>query len=498
MDPSKSLFSDLCEGGNILGGMLNSLMDPGMMHPFAGMSGDHLENAWEHMEAHAGYEGLQEHWEAQHAPPGYEDMWNAAHLENAEGLESAWQAKDDLAGSWAEAQSIKESAGSILDVLNTQSDPKFMNSEFYKFIEKLHSGRAKIESNTLIEEEFGDVWSSQKPEEIELWNGLSPEERLRFEEVWNKAKETDEERMIREWGGQWEAARPVEAYEFSQENPYVDIENPYGLALAKANEGNFADAILLLEAELLRNRYHSEAWLFLGKIYSDLDEDPKAILCFKAGHEQDPYNLDHIFSLATASINVFDHSCIADYFSMWLTNNFQYAGLVFPANPSLEVIKQIYITASELNPSDCDVYLGLGTMEFAENNYISAEYYFNLALRLRPMDHEIYNKLGVALMQQSRYHEARDWFLKSLDFKPGYVKGWSNLGRNYAAGGDYRSAVESYLTGAMVHGSEHLFEFVRSALVTMGREDLIDKLQDRNPMSFSDEFEVRVPGSHDF
>ena len=68
------------------------------------------------------------------------------------------------------------------------------------------------------------------------------------------------------------------------------------------------------------------------------------------------------------------------------------------------------------------------------------------------------------------------------------------MGKTYAAdGGNYKQAIECYLSGAIVYGSEHLFEFTRSALVMMGREDLIEKLLARNPLSFADEFNIMIP-----
>ena len=496
MDPSKALFGDSCEGGNVFGTMINSLVNQNIPHPIGYMMDNAIEDAWEHGEAMHEHEELMQHWDMPHEQHEYDEMWDVANkLGEDPMMEQAWEGKDQLEEHWIESESIKDSTRSILDVLSTQSDPKFQNSEFFKFIERLHTGRAKIENGELIEN-FEDVWTAEKqehPEETELWNGLTINEREKFEEIWNKAHETDEERMIREWGSQWDNPKPADTYELSNQNPYLDIENPYELALNKLAESNYADGILLLESELSRNNENSQAWHLLGNTFALLDDDFKASSCFKSGLEHDPYNINIILSLAISSINSFDHSLLTNYFTMWLKNNSEYDGIIFSDINNLEMLKQVYITASELNPNDVNIYISLGVLEFADNNFEAAEYYFNLANNFG-MDYDLLNKIGVTLMKQGKNSIALEYFKKSLSIRPDYVKAWSNMGKTYAAdGGNYKQAIECYLSGAIVYGSEHLFEFTRSALVMMGREDLIEKLLARNPLSFADEFNIMIP-----
>lgn len=487
MNPSKDLFAESCEGGNILGNLVNTMMNANNPHPFMNLPENDFEDLWELGMANEGYQEYEQQWQNPLIPEEiYEEQWkNAAKDEE---FEQAWVNQN------LEHGSVKDTAASMLNVLNAQTDPKFQNSEFYKFLQNLHTGRMKIENGTVVED-FGDVWNAEKPEETqsELWNGLTPDEKQRFEEVWHKSQETEEEKMLREWGEQWEKEKNPEFYEFCPNNPFVYVPNPYELAVEYLNSESYNEGILLLEVELQRNKENSSAWLLLGKTLSDLDIETKAVLCFKEGLSHDPYNTELLLSAATASVNMFDHSPLVHYFSMWLLYNADYCEIKIPNNPSLEDLKEAYTLASEINPQDSYVYLCLGIIGFALNNFYEAEYYFNLAVGLRPLDYDLCNKLGVAVMKQGRIEEANNYFKHCLDLKPGFIKAWTNMGHNHAADHcNYKKAIECYLSGAAVYYSDHLFEFIRSALIMIDRNDLVHRLDTKDPLAFTDEFQITI------
>ena len=129
-------------------------------------------------------------------------------------------------------------------------------------------------------------------------------------------------------------------------------------------------------------------------------------------------------------------------------------------------------------------------MYLAMNNLEAAEYYFQIASMLREGQFDIFNKIGVVLMQQTKYHEANFCFQKSLEGNQEYVKAWVNLGKCNSILGDLKKTVECYLTAATVYASDHLFELTRTVFELMGRQDLVEKLKRRNPLEFSDEFNI--------
>lgn len=481
---AKNLFGDSCEANNVIENFVNSLMGQDMQHPVYPDIGDNFEDEWENAEALQQYNVLDGVW-GNSTVQDYESLWRE---DQADNLEQAWAEKNTLTDAWVQVRSIKNSAGSILESLSRQSDPKFKNSEFFKFVEKLHLGKAKIENGEVIEE-FEDVWSSKITEEPNILS-LSSEEKENFEEIWKKFQETDEEKLLQEWGKQWSSPSTA----IVNENPYKDLADPYSLGLEKLNENNYHEGIMLLEAELLQRPENSVCWMDLGKVFLDLGLDSKALECFKSGLEQDPYNTDNLLLLATASLNEYDYNSITQYFTKWISNNFEYSDIIIAQTPDLDTLKQVFLSALEINSNDPNLYLALGIINFANRKFNESEYYFNQALELRPNDWDLHNKVGVAALNQGKFELAMECFQKSITIKPGFVKAWINMARVHVmANSDYKKAVECYLSGALIYGSESLFEYIRSAFVMMGREDLIEKLKSRNPIEFADEFEISMP-----
>jgi len=68
-------------------------------------------------------------------------------------------------------------------------------------------------------------------------------------------------------------------YDFVQENPYKDIENPLELAKKLIQEEKHQEAILVLQVEVKRNPASSEGWCLLGQLHADNDEDEASVAC---------------------------------------------------------------------------------------------------------------------------------------------------------------------------------------------------------------------------
>ena len=496
----KALFGNSCDGSNVINDLLEGIIAPQHAHAFADNSMGFLEDHWE--EAQAYFHGHQQ--ELAQIDPNFDQIWSNPH--NPHNLEEIWKAEPSLEEEWgklsaspeAEQAIIKDSAQNILSVLKSQGDSKFTNSEFFKFVSKLHTGQVKIEGQEVIEN-FEDVWSeSVKPEAFEasqaaevpaapqeLWNGLTPQEKANFEEVWQQVhhEETDEARLLAEWGRAWQVEEP-------EENPYESMTGLQELYQEMLKKGEFKEGIKMMEAELASNPSNTNECLALGRLYTYLDRDDLALQTCLKGLESDPYNLDLIMSAAVASIGQFDVGRLPALFSSWLKFNVDYAGIHIPKPANLEIVKQAFIAALDLNPQDHQLYSALGLIEFANSRYEEAEYYFLSANSLKPGDCEIMNRIAAALMQQTKYEHAVGLLRACLASDPEYVRARVNLGKCFYAMGDLNSCVSAYLTAAKVYPDSHLFELARSVFAFIGRDDLVEKLRMKNPMDFADEFEV--------
>lgn len=71
------------------------------------------------------------------------------------------------------------------------------------------------------------------------------------------------------------------------------------------------------------------------------------------------------------------------------------------------------------------------------------------------------------------------------------MRAWVNIGQSYWNQGDYHSAARFYLCALSLNeGADHIVNLVETAFKAMEREDLLEKLEARDPALFADEFHV--------
>lgn len=75
-----------------------------------------------------------------------------------------------------------------------------------------------------------------------------------------------------------DASRGV--YVFSDMNPYVGHPNPLKEGQELFRKGLLSEAVLALEAEVLKNPENSEGWRLLGIAHAENDDDQQVILLF--------------------------------------------------------------------------------------------------------------------------------------------------------------------------------------------------------------------------
>lgn len=75
-----------------------------------------------------------------------------------------------------------------------------------------------------------------------------------------------------------DASRGV--YVFSDMNPYVGHPNPLKEGQELFRKGLLSEAVLALEAEVLKNPENSEGWRLLGIANAENDDDQQVILLF--------------------------------------------------------------------------------------------------------------------------------------------------------------------------------------------------------------------------
>lgn len=104
----------------------------------------------------------------------------------------------------------------------------------------------------------------------------------------------------------------------TDENPYLNVDDPLSLGKRLLSEGDLANAVLCFEAAVQRQPESSEAWLYLARTQAENEQETRAIAAANKCLELEPENLDALATLSTAYANesLYDSSCRA--LAQWL------------------------------------------------------------------------------------------------------------------------------------------------------------------------------------
>lgn len=422
-------------------------------------------------------------------------------------------------------------AAQMVEMLRKSGNPKFANSQFVSFIDKISKGDFEFKDNTVIDRNGHEVdWdslydtaaataSAADQQDLEtMWaasggatssSGLerawaaSGQDRAgadkHLEELWRAASsDTELARLWNESGGEqaFEAAFANSAllggdaegmdriwtgamdndYKFQDDNPYRDVDDPLAEAQRLIREGRDREALLALEAEVQRNQESSEGWRMLGQLYAELDQDVEAIQCLRKGHEVDPYNLDSLLALGVSCTNELDQLPALRYLRRWIENHEEHGALTQGVTPPPEYdyeawrlqVTSLFNQAAVANPLDANVFVALGVMENINRNYEAAIHALATACRLRPNDHTVWNKLGATLANSGKSEQAVVAYHQGLQLKPNYARSWSNLAIAHANLGQHADAARFYLSSLVLNPeATHIWNFLHSAVLNM-------------------------------
>lgn len=419
-------------------------------------------------------------------------------------------------------------AAQMVEMLRNSGNPKFANSQFVDFIDRVSKGDLQFRENTVIDREGNQVdwdslydtaaatasdqerreleglWeASGRPEDLgelsRAWGETMPQmpqgadlERLwqdagqaSMEDAWRFAEGPGADALEQAWLGNEEfnmdqvwnhgSGKGAE-YKFQEDNPYLDSADPLAEAQRLIREGRDREAVLALEAEVQRNPESSEGWRMLGQLFAELDQDIEAIQCLRRGHAVDPYNLDSLLALGVSCTNELDQLPALRYLRMWIESHEEHQafvqGIEPPPDYEYEAWKQqvtsLFNQAAQANPLDANVFIALGVIQNINRNYDAAIQALAAACRLRPNDHTVWNKLGATLANSGKSEQAVMAYHQGLQLKPNYARSWSNLAIAHANLGQHADAARFYLSSLVLNpAASHIWGFLHTAVLNM-------------------------------
>ncbi|KAI3456727.1 hypothetical protein Pfo_013390 [Paulownia fortunei] len=445
---------------------------------------------------------------------------------------------DQMRGSNISNLAAMEQTRMLAHTLAQNNDPKFQNSKFLQFVSKMSRGEITIEDNqfkpaafsapgdwaTEYEQQYsgGQSWADQFANE-QLSHGphgwanefaAEREQQGLAEDEWvnefsklNVNDWSEEfERQVADgvfgdasadnWANAYdeylneqaalkqksETSRGV--YVFSDLNPYVGHPNPLKEGQELFRKGLLSEAVLALEAEVLKNPDNAEGWRLLGIAHAENDDDQQAIAAMMRAQEVDPTNLEVLLALGVSHTNELEQAAALKYLYSWLRHHPKYGAIALPDQPEnlyYADVARLFNDAAKLSPDDADVHVVLGVLYNLSREYDKAIEAFQTALKLKPRDYSLWNKLGATQANSVQSADAILAYQQALDLKPNYVRAWANMGISYANQGMYEDSIRYYVRAlAMNPKADNAWQYLRISLSCASRNDMLEACDSRN------------------
>lgn len=438
---------------------------------------------------------------------------------------------DRMAAANIPSLAAMEQTRMLAHTLAQNTNPKFQNSKFLQFVSKMSRGELTIEDNQ-VRPASGDwaneysagpsSWADQYArEEVsrgpDRWADEFANERVHHgpvDEQWvNEFSKLEVNDWADEFGRQvgegilgddsadnWataydeylneqavmkqksESSRGV--YVFSDLNPYVGHPDPLREGQELFRKGLLSEAVLALEAEVLKNPDNAEGWRLLGVAHAENDDDQQAIASMMRAHEADPTNLEVLLALGVSHTNELEQQAALKYLYSWLRHHPEYGKIAPPQlSDSLYYadVARTFNEAAQMSPEDADVHIVLGVLYNLSREYDKAIESFQTALKLKPRDYSLWNKLGATQANSVQSADAIYAYQMALDLKPNYVRAWANMGISYANQGMYEDSIRYYVRAlSMNPKADNAWQYLRISLSCASRNDMMEACDSRN------------------
>nr|CAB3264790.1 peroxisomal targeting signal 1 receptor [Phallusia mammillata] len=418
-----------------------------------------------------------------------ESLTNEFLVERSEAaLEQTWEQEIKESATGEDTELMKAAA----DMVRTASkDPKLASTNFMKYVSNLATDPNA--TSQLWTNEF--LQTNQKPEGgldwVEEYQKLNPNHERWADEFGAKTEQTEITPENQEfWDNlqeQWaESMKPTEQdwlddyaaeskiYEFSNENPFKDLPDPYNEGLKRLRLGDLPNAVLLFEAAVQANADHVQAWQYLGTTQAQNEQEQAAIRALNRCLALEPQNLTALMALAVSETNESMQSEACGTLQRWIAAHPKYKDLlniVPKSHPGASAepgywggisnsekflhTKDLYVEAARLAPTDPDpdVQCGLGVLFNLASDYDKAVDCFRAAIAVRPDDALLWNKLGATLANGQKSEQAVQAYRRALELNPGFIRSRYNLGISCINLGAQREAVAHFLTALVAQRS---------------------------------------------
>jgi tetratricopeptide (TPR) repeat protein len=293
--------------------------------------------------------------------------------------------------------------------------------------------------------------------------------------------------------------KDFEEYKPIENNPYFNEVDNYNRGLTLFKNGNIKDAILSIEAFVQQEPGNHEGWKLLGRIHAENDDDTRSIQSLNKSIEINPSDVDSLLLISVSHTNNFNYESVCQVLRKLLNLNPMYKDIVnqfdrpnVSKREAIDLVINLFVKAATLTVNDPDVHIhmGLGVLYNIRHDYQNSAECFKIAIKKCPSDYQLWNKLGATLANLDRFDESLDCYTRALEVNPSYTRARSNLGMCFLSLQNYEEAAKCFL-GALTMNMENknLWGLLYTALMRLGRHDLLPYINSNDIQSFSEHFE---------
>jgi tetratricopeptide (TPR) repeat protein len=266
----------------------------------------------------------------------------------------------------------------------------------------------------------------------------------------------------------------------------LTIEETFNLAV-KNHQGNNLEVARDLYNQVLEfNPNLADVHNNLGIIFKQLEENQKAISCFKKAFEINPNFTDAHYNLGNLLKKLGENQKAISCYEKVIKINPNYTdalnnlGIVFENLNEFYKAMNCYEKIIKIYPNHIKAYNNLGKVlkELGESQ--KAINYFEMAIKIDPNFIEAHNNLGVMFKSLQEIQKAVSYFKKAIEINPNFADAHYNLGDLFVEIEEYEKARDCYEKAIEIVPNSTILTNRISALLQMVEFDHITEVNKKD------------------
>ncbi|CAI1627954.1 hypothetical protein SEUBUCD650_0M01580 [Saccharomyces eubayanus] len=300
-----------------------------------------------------------------------------------------------------------------------------------------------------------------------------------------------------------------ETYQFLNNNDYSCQPDPYKIGcILMENGSNLNEVVKAFEAAISQDPSHVNAWLKLGIVSIENENENNGELALQNCLNLDPNNTSAMESLAIHYTNQQNESEAMKLFQRWILSKF--SEYLYPTvgqnnkfmdttlgKSNLMSILESLLKMRVTKKDQRKIHSVLSVLYYSDQKIRQSLESLEFLLSEKPNDEIIWNRYGAILANTKSYHSAINAYNKSKLLRPNFTRARYNLAIAFLSNGDYIKASKTLIEIILLQskGIENIktkmhnkfMQNLKNALIALKKFDLLDDL-----VNNSDEAELLI------